>query len=172
VVSTEGPLGDLVVRIDGADVGPITPGVHPAVDVPFGTYRVRTGSVHHVVVIDSEGRELSYELDPASARHGWVLAPHARERELCLASVTWYYGPHLSEDQDSILNDDGAGDLVALQRRFDHFFSPPPTTIKTKGVNGKRSSLRALACEAFDRNEIVPFKAREPSSGTRPATPM
>lgn len=172
VVSTEGARGDLTVRLDGVEVGGVTAAGGGWQDAPAVSFEVRSGSSHRLVVVDSDNRELTYDLDPSSARHGWVIAPHARERDLCLASITWYYGREPKPGNDSVLNEDGAGDFVELPKGFDYTFVKPPETIQTKSGGETRSTLRALDCAALERDELVPFKDRDPAEDASSATPM
>lgn len=172
VVSTEGTSGDLKVRIDGVDVGGVTAAGGGWQDAPAVSFEVRSGSSHRLVVVDADNRELTYDLDPSSARHGWVIAPHARERDLCLASITWYYGMKPKTGNDRLLNQTGAGDFVELHDRFDYMFVAAPATIEIKNGGETRSTLRAFDCAALERDELVPFKDRDPAETGSSATPM
>jgi hypothetical protein len=155
VVSAEGEGHDLAIRLDDEPV------VHatqlPGQDAPSATFEVRTSSHHRVAVIGNDGHELTYDLDPATAKHGWAIAPHAREQGLCLASLTWYYGTKPKEGNDALLGD--GVDLVALPRSFDTVFTPPPATVQVdSGSSTTRTSLRALACTSLEHDAIVAFK--------------
>lgn len=167
VVSAEGPGRDLTVRVD--DAAPVHVSQSPAEDAPSAKVEVRTDSKHRVVVVGEDGRELTYDLDPATAKYGWVIAPHAREQGLCLASLTWYYGTTPKEGSDTLLGD--GADLVVLPRSFDNVFTQPPATVQVDhGSSTTRTSLRALACTSLDHDAIVAFKnAPRPLPATRPA---
>ena len=167
MVSAEGAGRDLTIRVDGG--APIHVSQHAGEDAPSAKVEVRTDSKHHVVVVGEDGAELTYELDPATAKYGWAIAPHAREQGLCLASITWYYGTTPKEGNDALLGD--GADLVVLPRSFDNVFTPPPATVQVdNGSSATRTSLRALACTSLDHDAIVPFKnAPRPLPATRPA---
>jgi hypothetical protein len=157
VVSAEGTRGDLVVRIDGVEAGRVTSSNEVSADVPFTIFKVRTSSPHQVVVVDADGEEGTFTIDPASARYGWVAAPHGRERGLCLASITWYYGTEPIGDQDHVMNHDL--DIVRLPHSFDHFFTSPPKTIELKSKTSEtRTSLRAFDCAALENDNFVPYR--------------
>lgn len=115
VVSAEGPGHALTVRVDGGPPVPVTQ--HATEDAPSAKLEVRTDSRHHVVVTSDDGHELTYDLDPSTARYGWAIAPHGREQGLCLASITWYYGTEPKEGDDTLLGE--GADLVVLPRSFD-----------------------------------------------------
>jgi hypothetical protein len=165
VVSAEGARGDLVVRIDGVEAGRISQTDTGSNDAPYGSYEVRTSSPHEVVVVDAEGAESKYRLDPATAKDGWVIAPHSIERGLCVASIKWYYGTTPPKDgDDALLN--AKGDLAPLPHSFDYAFSQPPSTIQTQnGSSATKTSLRALDCAALEHENMVPFK----NGWTRPS---
>ncbi len=164
LVSAEGT--DLTFRVDG---GPLqTVAQSAAEDAPTAKFEVRTGATHQVTVKGKSGRESTFQLDPSVARHGWVLAPHARERDLCLTSITWYYGT-TPKDDGQILNEDGS-ELVVLSNSFDFMFEQPPSKVETQnGASATRTSLRAFDCAGLDHDKMLPFKivprpaaAREP----------
>jgi hypothetical protein len=155
VVSAEGAARDLTVRVDGG--APIHVTQLAGQDAPNAKIEVRTSSTHRVVVVGEDGHERSYELDPATAKHGWAIAPDGRERGLCLASITWYYGTKPKEGDDALLGD--GADLVVLPRSFDNVFTPPPATVQVdNGSSATRTSLRALACTSLAHDAIVAFK--------------
>lgn len=159
VLDTAAARGAMTVRIDGAEVGRVaaTGGAH---DIPFDTFEVRTSSSHDVVITDTQGGTFQYHLDPKSASKGWVLAPRARQRGLCIASVTWYYGrkpPADGDPSDGLLNKEAPGDRVDLQRSFDVVFEKPPASVESKNGSETRSTLRALECAALDHDAFVPF---------------
>lgn len=156
VVSAEGEGRALTVSVDGAAPTNLT--WSGSADAPNTKVEVRTDTKHHVVVSSATGGELAYDLDPASAKHGWAIAPHGRARGLCLASITWYYGTKPKEGDDALLNENGE-DLIVLSRSFDTLFMPPPATVQVdRGSSATRTSLRALACSSLARDAIVPFK--------------
>lgn len=156
LVSAEGPDGRLSFALDGGERWALVQ--RPEDDAPNAMVEVRTSSVHRVVVFDSDGVQTTYVLDPSASRHGWVIAPHARERGLCLASIKWYYGTKPPKDgDDTLLGRDGG--LVPLPHDFDHVFTEPPPTVQTQnGASQTRTSLRAIDCVALERDVIVPFK--------------
>ena len=156
VVSSEGAGRDLIVRVDGGPARSVSQ--QSSEDAPSLMLEVRTDTSHEVVVQGQgeDGKQTTYTLDPATAAHGWVLAPRGRQHGLCLASITWYYGTKPKDGDDSVL---GESDLVVLPRSFDHIFTPPPATVQTQnGSSTTRTSLRALDCAALDRDQIVAFK--------------
>lgn len=156
VLNANADKGTLSVRIDGADIGVV--GRTKSADIPYEKFEVRSNAVHHVIVKGSDGSESAYDLDAHSSRHGWVLAPHARDRTLCIASVTWYYGTEPKDDSDDqILNAKGPGDRIDLPKSFDYLFTDPPKTIETKQSSETRSTLRAFDCASLARNQMVPF---------------
>jgi hypothetical protein len=155
VVSAEGPARDLTVRVDDGE--PIHVTQLAGQDAPNAKIEVRTDSTHRVLVVGEDGHELSYDLDPATAKYGWAIAPHGREQGLCLASITWYYGTKPKEGDDALLGD--GADLVVLPRSFDNVFTQPPATVQVdNGRSATRTSLRALACTSLDHDAIVAFK--------------
>ena len=153
LVSAEGT--DLTFRVDG---GPLqTVAQSAAEDAPTATFEVRTGATHQVTVKGKSDRESTFQLDPSVARHGWVLAPHARERDLCLTSITWYYGT-TPRDDGKILNEDGS-ELLVLSNSFDFMFEQPPSKVETQnGASATRTSLRAFDCTGLDHDKMLPFK--------------
>ena len=156
VVSSEGTRGDLEIKIDGKNVGKVLASSSSG-DAPNESFEVRTDSSHHVIVTGADGHEAAYDLDPDTASHGWVLAPHGRQRGLCLASIKWYYGTKPKEGDDTLL---GKGeDLVELPHSYDYVFTTPPSTIQTQnGSSETRTSLRALDCASLDNEKVVPFR--------------
>jgi hypothetical protein len=166
VVSAEGEGHDLSVAIDGA--APIHLSQSGNADAPSTKLEVRTDAKHHVVVSSARGGQLAYDLDPAVAKHGWAIAPHGRDRGLCLASITWSYGTKPKEGDDALLNENGE-DLVVLPRSFDKAFTEPPATVQVdQGSSATRTSLRALACSSLAHEAIVPFK-NAPNPARAPA---
>jgi hypothetical protein len=156
VVSAEGMGKDLSVSVDGGEAQRVTQS--PREDAPTATIEVRTSSTHRIVA-SAGGKTTTYDLDPSSAKHGWVLAPHGRERGLCLAKIKWYYGtaPKDGTGDDALLGQDS--DLVVLPHSFDHVFTSPPATIETQnGSSATRTSLRALDCASLEEDKIVAFK--------------
>ena len=159
VVSSEGPGNELTVRVDGGSPRKVTQ-QKSGDDAPNLTVEVRTDASHQIVARGADGRETAYTLDPATAKYGWVLAPHGRQHGLCLASITWYYGTKPKEGSDSLLGK--KSDLTALPHAFDNVFTQPPATVQTQnGSSETRTSLRALDCAALERDQIVPFKDRQ-----------
>lgn len=157
VVSAEGPDRALTFRVDDGERTSVAQG--NADDAPNAMVEVRTSSVHRVAVVDSDGIQSTYVLDPSASRHGWVIAPHAPERGLCLASIKWYYGVKPPKDGDDALLGQQS-ELVPLPHDFDHVFTAPPSTVQTQnGASETRTSLRALDCAALEREVIVPFKS-------------
>jgi hypothetical protein len=157
VVSAEGPGRSLSVRVDGGESRPIPPSATD--DAPNIMFEVRTSSLHHIAVTGADGRHATYELDPATAKHGWIVAPHARERGLCVTSIKWFYGtkPTTGKNDDTLLAQ--AGDVIVLPHSFDHVFTAPPATVQVQnGSSETRTSVRALDCDALEREEHVPFK--------------
>ena len=155
VVSAEGEGRDLVVRVD--DGPPVHLSQSGSNDAPYATLEVRTDTKHRVVVATANERDLTYDLDPATAKHGWAIAPRARARGLCLASITWYYGTKPKEGDDALLGE--GEDLVVLPRSFDKLFTEPPATVQVdSGSSTTRTSLRALACSSLAHDAIVSFK--------------
>jgi hypothetical protein len=148
--------GDVIVSVDGHEVGRVSP--HATGDAPFEAFELRTKTKHHVVVKDPEAGERAFDLDPDAVSHGWILAPRARARGLCVTSITWYYGtdPKNSTD-DKVMNDPLPGEIVELQRSFDYLFVPPPTTISTKSSSETRSTLRGFDCDDLDRDKMTPW---------------
>jgi hypothetical protein len=155
VVSAEEKGIGLAVRLDD---GPVVLTVQqPGDDASTATFEVRTSSTHSVSVIGKDGRELTYYLDPATAKHGWAIAPHGREQGLCLASLTWYYGTAPKKGTDALLGD--GADLIVLPRKFDHVLTTPPATVQVdNGSSTTRTALRALSCTSLDHDAIVAFK--------------
>ncbi len=123
VVSAEGT--SLTFQVDGGEVQTVAQSASE--DAPAATFEVRTSATHQVTVKGKNGRESTFRLDPSVARHGWVLAPHARENDLCLTSVTWYYGT-TPKDDGKILNADGT-ELLVLPNDFDFMFQQPPSSV-------------------------------------------
>ncbi len=164
VVSAEGPGRVLAVSVDGDSPELVTElGV---ADAPNATFEVRTSSKHHIVVTGGDGGARTYDLDPATSKHGWAIAPHGRASGLCLASITFYYGTKPKEGDDALLGD--GADVVALPRSFDHVFTPPPATVQVdNGSSATRTSLRALACTSLQHDNIVPFR-----DAPRPVPPV
>jgi hypothetical protein len=155
VVSAEEAGNGLAVRLDDGPV--VLTALQPADDASTATFEVRTSSTHRITVIGKDGRELTYDLDPATTKYGWAIAPHGREQGLCLASLTWYYGTAPKNGTDALLGD--GADLVALPRKFDHVFTPPPATVQVdSGSSTTRTALRALSCTSLDHDAIVAFK--------------
>lgn len=155
VVSAEGEGRSLTVRVDGGP--PVHVTQQATEDAPSTKLEVRTDTKHRVVVTSDDGHELTYDLDPATARYGWAIAPHGRARGLCLASITWYYGTKPKDGDDTLLGE--GADLVVLPRSFDNVLTPPPATVQVdKGSSATRTSLRALACASLEHDAIVPFK--------------
>gem|GEM_PF-3574921 len=153
---------DIVVTIDGANVGRVAP-FDPTRDIPSARYEVRTSAVHHVRLARASGDvELgTYDLDARTAKEGWVLAPRALEEGLCLTSITWFYGKAPKDtDEDHLLNGAGAGDRVELPKAFDYMFVQPPSTMQTDSGGTTRSSLRALHCGSLARGDVVRFADR------------
>lgn len=157
VVNTAAVRGSVTVKIDGVEMGRVAK-KGGADDVPFEMWEVRDSSSHKVVVVGQDGVETAYDLDPSATSKGWVLAPLARHRGLCLTSLTWYYGttPKESPD-DKVLNTKDNPDRVNLDRSFDYVMTKPPATIETKQTSETRSTLRALECSALAKDDIVPF---------------
>lgn len=157
VVNTAAVRGAVSVKIDGVPMGDVAR-TGGGDDVPFRMWEVRDSSSHHVVVTGHDGVETAYDLDPASSGKGWILAPLARHRGLCLTSLTWYYGtaPRESAD-DKVLNTKESPDRIDLQRSFDFMMTKPPSTIQTKNGSETRTTLRALECSSLAREDIVPF---------------
>lgn len=158
VVNTAAVRGAVTVKIDGVEVGRVAKN-GGGEDVPFSMWEVRDSSSHKVVVIGQDGTETAYDLDPQSARKGWILAPFARHRGLCLTSLTWYYGTEPKENaDDKVLNTAADNpDRVNLDRSFDFVMTKPPATIQTKQSSETRSTLRALECSSLAKDNIVPF---------------
>jgi hypothetical protein len=171
IVSAEGPQGALSFRVDDGERWSV--GQEPSDDAPNAMVEVRTSSKHHVVVLDSDGIETTYVLDPSISRHGWVIAPHSHSRGLCLASLRWYYGTKPKSGDDELLGQDS--ELVPLPRGFDHVFRQPPPTVQIEyGSSTTRTSLRALDCVALESGKIVPFKqaARPTDQSVPPPTSL
>ncbi|HEY8076460.1 MAG TPA: hypothetical protein VIF62_20185 [Labilithrix sp.] len=144
---------DVEVWIDGTRAGSV--GSSGFADAPNATFEVRTGSAHTIAIRD--GAETStYKLDPDVAKKGWVLAPHAHARGLCLTSLTWYYGTEPKEDpNDGLLNKKPPGDFVVIDRSFDVLFTAPPATVDTQnGSSTTRSTLRALDCHELANENV------------------
>ncbi|MGC4079591.1 MAG: hypothetical protein QM702_21620 [Rubrivivax sp.] len=160
VVHTDPQSGPATVVLDGAEAGTTT---KPAFtdDVAFVKLEVRTSAVHRVVVRGPDGHESTYVLDSNTTRHGWILAPNAREHGLCLTSETWYYGrkPEVNPD-DGVLNGTPPGDRLELGQAYGYVFTSPPPTVETKNGSETRSSLRGYLCDALERDERVPFKSK------------
>jgi hypothetical protein len=157
VVSSEAPFHPITVSIDGVQVGTLTP---PAsTDAPFGTYEVRTSSMHRVVISGDDQAAETYDIDPKTAKHGWVVAPRSRQHGLCVTTLKWYYGkaPPKEADDDHVLNQHG--ELIPLKKSFDYLFTQPPSTIQTQnGASETRTTLRALDCASLAKEKIVPFR--------------
>jgi hypothetical protein len=152
VVSAEEPGSELAVRRDDGPVVQTT--LQPGEDASTATFEVRTSSAHRITAIGKDGRELTYDLDPATAKHGWAIAPHGRAQGLCLASLTWHYGTAPKESDDALLGD--GADLIVLPRKFDHVLTPPPATVQVdSGSTTTRTALRALACTSLEHDAIV-----------------
>jgi hypothetical protein len=152
VVSSEA-RGDLLVQIDGAASVRVTPDENTSADVSYALFEVRTSSSHRVTVVDADGGELAYDLDPASSDKGWIVAPHASERGLCLADVTVHYGNRAGPDEIMLLN--RQSDLVVLQKSFTHVFTQPPNEIQTRSSSETRTSLRGLDCASLQNGEYI-----------------
>lgn len=159
VISAEGARGALSVAIDGAPVGTVDPVAPAHLDAPYASFEVRTGTTHQLTITDAAGALHRYELDPTTASHGWVVAPRGRERGLCLASITTYYGQKPpAEGDDAILNDD-LSDLVVLPRSFSNVLEPSPASVQvSNGGSATRSALRALTCAGIRKEQSIPFK--------------
>ncbi|MDB4942836.1 MAG: hypothetical protein JWP97_2370 [Labilithrix sp.] len=126
-------------------------------DAPTAHVEVRTGRTHHVVVKSPDGTSARYELDPAVAPHGWLVARRHRERGLCLADLTWYYGTP-PKDDGTLRGQDT--DLVILDKKYDFLLQQPPSTVQTEnGSSATRSSLRAYDCDYLAREQQMQFKA-------------
>jgi hypothetical protein len=155
VVSAEDPGHELAVRLDDQPMVPTM--LQPGHDASTATFEVRTSSTHRISVIGADQQERTYTLDPATAKHGWAIAPRAHEQGLCLASITWYYGTKPKEGTDALLGD--GADVVALPGSFDHVFETPPATVQVdSGSSTTRTSLRALSCTSLGYDAIVSFK--------------
>jgi hypothetical protein len=157
VINTTGK-GDQIVRIDGREVGRVSS--NSSGDAPNARFEVRTSSPHELVIVDPGGAESRYHLDPDGASHGWVIAPHARSRDLCITAVTWYYGSQPKDNaDDKVLNDKRPGEIVELQKSYDYVFTPPPASIQTQSSSETRSTLRAFDCDELDRDKMVPWSS-------------
>ncbi len=160
VVSAEQDRGGLTVQIDGERQVAIPRTTDARSDAPFGKYQVRTDRTHKVVITDSENRQLAYELDPKTTDDGWVIAPHAAERNLCLTRLTTVYGSSTRNlPEDVVLNLDTSRDWIQLTEDYDDWFAESPATEKS---GTKRTALRALDCAALDRDQITPYKSAPP----------
>lgn len=163
VVSAEGT--SLTFQVDGGELQTVAQSA--AEDAPTATFEVRTSRAHQVTVKGKNGRESTFRLDPRVARHGWVLAPHARENDLCLTSITWYYGT-TPKDDGKILNPAGT-ELLVLPNTFDFMFQQPPSKVETQnGASATRTSLRAFGCSGLGRDVMQPFKTLPPVDVTEP----
>jgi hypothetical protein len=145
------------VTIDGAHAGQIGP--QAAGDAPYQTFEVRTGAVHKVEIKEADGSVYAYAVDPGTADTGWVLAPRARARGLCLTRVTWYYGTKPKDDPaDGLLNAKLPGDFVPLARSYDHLFAAAPSHVETQsGSSTTRTTLRAFDCDDLARDKTTPW---------------
>jgi len=154
VVNAEGARGALVVRIDGAEVGRVK--TKPALaDVVYQQFEVRTNASHRIVVTDAAGLDRTFEVDPKKTRSGWVVAPYAYERGVCIATQTSYYGKEPSDNDDAVLN--ATSDLIALPRSFDYVFTAPPSVLQTTHASSQtRTALRALNCNEVERRPYPP----------------
>ena len=173
VINTAGVRGPMKVILDGKDAGVVeSANGGPTSDVPFRAIEVRDDSPHQVVLEGPDDFRETYELDSKRARHGWVLAPRARDRGLCILSYTQHYGrgPLWRDSENGILNKQDDGDRMVLDRKFEVVFTSPPDRVETKDGHEKKTTLRAVQCAALERDTLSPFgNGRLPDPG--PASP-
>lgn len=111
-------------------------------DIGFAEVEVRTSRPHRIVVREPDGREHGYDIDPSTSRYGWVFAPLAQERDVCLWLTQISYGSGTPR-ADLLLNGASPGDSVVLSNSIDGAFEEPPSTGNKDTTD---TYLRAYGC--------------------------
>lgn len=136
--------GDRPISIDGVDVTSEAE-TYGFEDKHVRKLSARTGQSHEVVVAG-----VKYPL-PGNGSHGWVVAPDAKENDVCFAEYEMVYGASSHyEPKWSPLAPNGSGVLV-LAKTYDDAFKDSPKTQQVKsGQSVTRWSLRTVSCESLE----------------------
>lgn len=137
---------DRPVTVDGVDVtaDAETYGIEDKHVRKFGT---RSGQAHEVVVAG-----VKYTLPEAS--HGWVVAPDAKENDVCFAEYEMVYGASSKyEPKWGALEPNQYGVLVLAKTYDDAFKDSPKTQQVEAGKTVTRWSLRTVSCESIEEEK-------------------
>ena len=160
------PSGDLIVKIDGKEVGRVGPEAKHGSDVPYEQYTVKLGP-HTIEAIDAAGRTVSRaELTATRSTRSYVFAPEAMKNGACIFSEQALYGTHHDKTEPEIKLLNAGKDLFELPQSFYHQWEKPPSSVSTKSSSETRETLRAYACpDGRDRDVLPPF-AEAKKAGT------
>lgn len=141
VVPNMAPVG--TVRVDGKDM-PFKVERPMGEAVAYGKITIRgDGPARRVEWIDPATGTRTIPLP--TSKHGWVLSPRGRERDLCFAETHTVYGAGKSPQATTLL--DNHTDLVVASRRYDHWFEEAPKTLYVdNGQSKERWAFRAVSC--------------------------
>jgi hypothetical protein len=139
--------------------------------------RMRKAGSHvvHVSTLDAKlPLNAGYTLSEP-ALHGWIIAPHAKESDLCISEQLSHYGPSAARDTEKLVPET-APDLFTIPEKFDIFFEEPPEKVDLASgeSSATRLTLRARSCAQFSPRvqptPAVPVQ-RAPSQGANEILP-
>lgn len=120
----------------------------PRVYAGFKDYHVRkfetrSGKEHQVVVAGKR-----YDLR-GNGSNGWVVAPEAKEHDVCFAGYEMVYGgpKHVVPRWSALEPHDG---VLVLNKKYDAFTDSPKTQEVKAGETVRRWSLRTVSCDALE----------------------
>lgn len=138
---------DRAVVVDGIDVTSDA-STYEFEDKHVRKFSARSGKAHEVEI-----GGVKYPL-ASTTSNGWVVAPDAKENDLCFAEYEMVYGGSSKyEPKWSRLELDAHG-VLSLGRSYDDAFKDSPKTQQVKsGETVRRWSLRTVSCESLDEEK-------------------
>jgi hypothetical protein len=136
---------DRAVTIDGIDVTSEAT-TYGFDDKHVRKFSARTGKPHDVVIGGA-----TYVLP--DNHNGWVVAPEAKQHDVCFAEYESVYGGTKGVKPRSNKLELHASGVIVLIRSYDDMFKDSPKTQDLKsGETRRRWELRTVSCESFEED--------------------
>jgi hypothetical protein len=138
---------DRAVSIDGVDVTNEA-STWSFDDKHVRKFSTRTGQPHTAVIAG-----VKYPL-PETGTRGWVIAPDAKEHDVCFAEYEAVYGhTRIAGKPQWARIEPNASGVIVLSRSYDDLFKDSPKTQEVKsGSTVRRWELRTVSCESLDED--------------------